>query len=157
MPLVYADTSALFAFFHPKDMFALPVTSAAQTHNPDFVNWEFLQYELRHNLRQARTDEWGEIAWRALNSSLNTTKRLRWHSDLTASRILDAAEELSADKAASCQCGAGDFIHVAAAKRLNLLSGIDEFWTCDAAQAGLAKAVGLKTRLFELKRPSKGE
>jgi hypothetical protein len=55
---------------------------------------------------------------------------------------------LSADKALAHACGGGDFMHVAAAKRLNLLSGIDEFWTCDAAQAGLAKAVGLKTRLF---------
>jgi hypothetical protein len=26
----------------------------------------------------------------------------------------------------------------------------DEFWTCDVAQAKLARSVGLKTRLFEL-------
>ena len=34
----------------------------------------------------------------------------------------------------------------------HLLNGIDEFWTCDIAQAGLAKAAGLETRLFGLKR-----
>ncbi len=65
--------------------------------------------------------------------------------------MLDAAEELSADKSSKFDCGSADYLHVAAARRLNRLS-LDEFWTCDDAQAVLAKAAGLKTRLFELKR-----
>jgi len=65
--------------------------------------------------------------------------------------MLDSAEELSADKSNLFDCGSADNLHVAAARRLNLLNGIDEFWTCDIAQAALAKAAGLKTRLFELK------
>ena len=63
--------------------------------------------------------------------------------------MLDAAEELSADKVNDFGCGCGDYLHVAAARRLNLLNGIDAFWTCDIVQAGLANAAGLKTRLFE--------
>jgi len=63
--------------------------------------------------------------------------------------MLDAAEELSTEKARGIVCGSGDYLHVAAARRLNLLSGIDEFWTCDAAQAKLARDAGLKTRLFK--------
>ena len=39
MPLVYADTSALFAFFHPKDEFAGVVSDAVRRHSPDFVYW----------------------------------------------------------------------------------------------------------------------
>ncbi len=58
MPLVYADTSALFAFFHPKDQFSAVLKDAVQRHSPDFVYWSCMRYELRHNLRQARVD-WG--------------------------------------------------------------------------------------------------
>ena len=54
MPLVYADTSALFAFFHPRDEFSQVVTDAVLRSAPDFVYWSFLRYELRHNLRQSR-------------------------------------------------------------------------------------------------------
>jgi hypothetical protein len=42
MPLVYADTSALFAFFHPKDQFPLVLMDAVQRHSPDFVYWSFM-------------------------------------------------------------------------------------------------------------------
>jgi hypothetical protein len=69
--------------------------------------------------------------------------------------MLDAAEELSADKSSKFDCGSDDYLHVAAARRLSLLNEIDEVWTCDAAQAALARAVSLKTRLFEIKRPAK--
>ena len=65
--------------------------------------------------------------------------------------MLDSAEELSAEKARDFDCGSSDYLHVSAARRLNLLSGLDEFWTCDVMQADLAQSVGLKTRLFELK------
>jgi hypothetical protein len=117
---------------------------------PDFVYWSWLRYELRHNLRMARVDSYGEIAWHALRAAEKTAARLRWQSELTADKMLDAAEELSADKAKEIDCGSGDFLHVAAARRLNLLSGIDEFWTCDVQQAELARAAGLATRLFKV-------
>ena len=150
MPLVYADTSALFAYFHPDDEFSAVVDAAVQTHLPDFVYWPFLRYELRHNLRLARTDRHGEAAWRALRAAEKTVARLRWQNELTADKLLDAAEELSAEKARSTDCGSSDYLHVAAARRLHLLSELEEFWTCDAAQATLAHSVGLKTRRFEL-------
>ncbi len=152
MRLVYADSSVLFAYFHPCDEFSSLVDLAVQKDPPDFVYWPFLRFELRHNLRMSRVDSEGEVAWRALRAAERTASRLRWQSELTADKMLDAAEEMSAEKVGLFDCGSGDYLHVAAARRLNLLDGIDEFWTCDITQAGLAKAVGLKTRLFELKR-----
>ena len=147
MPLVYADSSVLFAWFHPNDEFSIAVDAGS----PDFVYWPFLRFELRHNLRQSRLDSDGEVAWRALRAAEKTSSRLRWQAELTADKMLDAAEELSADRSSKFVFGSADYLHVAAARRLNLLNGIDEFWTCDIAQTRLAKAAGLKTRRFELK------
>lgn len=109
----------------------------------------FLRYELRHNLRLARTGRHGEAAWRALRVAEKTAARLRWQGELTVARMLDAAEELSAQKAQGFDCGSSDYLHVAMARRVDLLSGLDEFWTCDAAQAALARSIGLRTRLFK--------
>jgi len=153
MPLVYADTSALFAFFHPRDEFSQVVTDAVLRSVPDFVYWSFLRYELRHNLRQSRTDSDGEVAWKALRAGERTHARLRWQSDLRAESVIEAADELSAQSALASKAGSADFLHVAAARRLHLLSGLDEFWTCDAEQGALASAAGLKVRRFELKTP----
>jgi predicted nucleic acid-binding protein len=155
MPLVYADSSVLFAWFHPQDEFSAAVDSAVQKQSPDFVYWPFLRFELRHNLRLTRVDSYGEVAWRALRAAEKTASRLRWQAELTADKMLDAAEELSAEKSNKFDCGSADYLHVAAARRLHLLNEMDAFWTCDAAQAALAKAAGLKTLLFELKRPTK--
>lgn len=155
MPLVYADSSVLFACFFPRDEFAALVDAAVQRLSPDFVYWPFLRFELRHNLRQARVDSDGEVAWRALRAAERTASRLRWQPELTADKILDAGEELSADKSNRFHCGSADYLHVAAARRLNLLAGIDEFWTCDISQAALAESASLKTRLFEMKRSVK--
>jgi hypothetical protein len=116
------------------------------------VDWTFLWFELRHNLQLCRVDSGGEVAWRALRAAEKTACRLRWQSEVTVDKMLDAAEELSADKSNKFDCGSADHLHVVAARRLNLLNGIDAFWTCDGTQAGLAKAAGLKARLFELKR-----
>jgi len=155
MPLVYADSSALFAYFHPNDEFSTVVDAAVQKDSPDFVYWPFLRFELRHNLRMCRGNADGEVAWRALRAAEKTSSRLRWHTELSADKMLDSAEELSAEKSGKFDCGCADYLHVATARRLNLLNEMDEFWTCDLAQAGLAKAAGLKTRLFELKRSAK--
>jgi predicted nucleic acid-binding protein len=155
MPLVYADSSVLFAWFHPYDEFSAVVDAAVRKQSPDFVYWSFLRFELRHNLRLVRVDSDGEVAWRALRAAERTACRLRWQTEMTGDKMLDAAEDLSGEKASKCDCGSADYLHVAAARRLHLLNEIDEFWTCDAAQAALAKAAGLKTLLFEVKRPAK--
>ena len=150
MPIVYADTSALFAFFHPRDEFSLLVTDAVRKHSVDFIYWSFLRYELRHNLRKARVNSDGESAWRALRAAERTQARLRWQPDLKCESVLEAADELSARQVLGSGAGSVDFVHVAAAGRLILLAGIDAFWTCDEAQASLAKSAGLKILFFEL-------
>jgi predicted nucleic acid-binding protein len=148
MPLVYADTSALFAFFHPRDEFSDLLIEAAQRSAPDFVYWSFLRFELRHNLRQARGDSDGETAWNALRAAERTQARLQWRPELKCESIIEAADELSSEKAREFGAGSADFIHVSAARRIHLMTGIDGFWTCDDQQAKAAKAAGLKVRLF---------
>jgi predicted nucleic acid-binding protein len=150
MPLVYADTSALFAFFHPHDEFSDVISAAARKVSPDFVYWPFLRFELRHNLRQARTDKDGETAWQAVRAAERTQARLRWQPDLKVESILEVADEVSAQLALESGAGSSDFIHLAAARRLDLLSGIDRFWTCDEQQFRAAKALGLKAKLFSV-------
>jgi predicted nucleic acid-binding protein len=150
MALVYADTSALFAFFHPGDEFSEVLMQAAQKHSPDFVYWSFLRFELRHNLRQARGDSDGEAAWKALRAAERTHARLRWQADLKCDSILEAAEQLSSERASEFAAGSADFIHVCAARRAESREGIDAFWTCDGEQAKAARAAGLKARLFTL-------
>ena len=112
------------------------VTDAVLRSAPDFVYWSFLRYELRHNLRQSRTDSDGEVAWKALRAAERTHARLRWQSDLRAEFVIEAADELSAQSALASKAGSADFLHVAAARRLHLLSGLNEFWTCDARARG---------------------
>lgn len=150
MPLVYADTSALFAFFHPRDEFSALLMEAVRRTSSDFVYWSFMRFELRHNLRQARVDADGETAWKALRAAERTQARLRWQPDLKCESVLESADEYSAQRALDFAAGSADFLHVAAARRLNLLSGIDAFWTCDEQQSKVAKAAGLKVRLFVL-------
>src|SRR5579872_5804994 len=96
MPLVYADSSVLFAWFHPHDEFSAVVDRAVREVSPDFVYWPFLRFELRHNLRLSRADAAGETAWRALRAAEKTASRLRWQGEVTADKMLDAAEDLSA-------------------------------------------------------------
>lgn len=150
MPLVYADTSVLFAMYHPRDQFSRVVTVALQDRAIDFVYWSFLRFELRHALRQARTDIHGEAAWNGLRASERTQARLRWQPDLHADSIIESADELSAEFASDFSAAGADFLHLAAARRLHLLSQVNVFWTCDAEQARAAKAIGLKSRHFTL-------
>jgi len=153
MPLIYADTSALLAYFHPRDVFSRTVTDTARAQAPDFVYWTFIRFELRHNLRRARINRYGEAAWQALRAAEGTQARLRWQANLQCDSLLESAEELSAQYALDYGAGSADFLHIAAARRLAFTSGMDEFWTCDAAQAAAAKVAGLSVRLFELKHP----
>jgi predicted nucleic acid-binding protein len=150
MPLVYADTSVLFALFHPRDQFSRLVTGAIQDRAIDFVYWSFLRFELRHALRQARTDVHGEAAWNGLRAGERTQARLRWQSDLHAESIIESADELSAQSASDFSAAGADFLHLAAARRLHLLSALDAFWTCDSEQSKAAKSIRLKARLFSL-------
>ena len=153
MPLVYADTSALFAHYHPRDEFSALVDAAVRATAPDFVYWSWLRYELRHNIRLTRQDKHGAAAWNALRASEKMQTRLRWQPDLRADSVLESADELSALDGDEYGAGAGDVLHVAAARKFHLLTGLDEFWTCDAAQAAIAKRAGLPTRLFSLGTP----
>ena len=150
MPLVYADTSALYAFFHPRDEFSTKVTAAVRDVLPDFVYWSFMRYELRHNLRQARVDSYGELAWKALRAAERTQARLRWQPDLKCDSVLESADEFSGQRALEFAAGSADFLHVSAARRLHRLIAIDQFWTCDEEQSRAAKAAGLSVRLFAL-------
>src|SRR5437868_5897453 len=140
MLLVYADTSALFAYFHPKDEFAAVVTDAARKQSPDFVYWSFLRFELRHNIRQCRADSYGEIAWKALRVAEKTQTRLRWQPELKCDSLVESADECSSKYALQYSAGSADFLHISAARRLSSIAGIDEFWTCDVEQARLARA-----------------
>jgi predicted nucleic acid-binding protein len=148
MALVYADTSVLYAFFHPDDEFFASVTAEVRRSSPDFVYWSFLRFELRHNLRQARIDSDGETAWRALRAAERTQARLRWEPNLKSDSVLEAADDLSGQFALGSDAGSADFLHIAAARRLKVLSGATVFWTCDDAQADVARAVGLDVRFF---------
>jgi len=150
MPLVYADTSALFATLYPADDFSPSVLQAVEKASPDFVYWSYLRYELRHNIRRTRGGEDGEAAWLALRAAERTQARLQWQSELQIETILDSADELSSQIAPDFPAGSGDFIHIAAARRLQLLGDLDVFWTCDERQANAAKAAGLKARLFKV-------
>ena len=134
MLLVYADTSALFSYFHPRDEFTFPVTEAARKESPDFVYWSLV----RHNLRQCRVDSYGELAWKALRAAEKTQTRLRWQPDLKCDSLLESADELSAQRAMDNPAGSSDFLHVAAASRLAAVIGLRDFWTCDQGQAELA-------------------
>jgi predicted nucleic acid-binding protein len=146
MPLIYADTSALFAFFHPRDEFSDAVDAAVRETAPDFVYWPLLRFELRHHLRLANTDTDGAAAWQALRAGEKTATRLRWH-ELSADQLIETADELSAEKTPTCV--STDVLHAAAARRVMLLHELEQFWTCDNAQAEFARSVGLVTRLFK--------
>lgn len=153
MLLVYADTSALFAYFHPRDHFSDLVDAAVRLEAPDFVYWGFTRFELRHSLRQTRGNPHGETAWKALCAAERTQSRLQWQSDLKCESLLESADELSAQHARESTGGAADFLHIAAAKRMMFIHGIAEFWTCDKGQSEAASLALLPVRLFELKNP----
>src|SRR5437867_11099583 len=85
---------------------------------------------------------------RPLRAAERTQARLRWQSDLKCDSVPESADGVSGGRALEFAAGRADFLHVAAARRLRLLSGLDEFWTCDVEQSEAAKAAGLRVRLF---------
>jgi len=141
---IYADTSALLAWFHPADQFARTVTDWCRERSPEF-SWNLLlRTELRHNLRRL-SGKYAAPAWHAYRASETSRKlRLEIHR---LSDLLERGDELSARHAQSSHAGTWDFVHVAAAQHVRA----EIFITCDAAQAGLARIVGLpKVHLFEI-------
>jgi predicted nucleic acid-binding protein len=140
---IYADTSALIAWFHPADEFAQAVTDWCRDRSPEFSWNPLLRMELRHNLRRL-SGSYAAQAWHAYRASETTRKlRLEIHS---LTDLLERGDELSARQAQSCHAGTWDFVHVAAAQYVR--AGV--FITCDAAQAELARVAGLsQVHLFK--------
>jgi predicted nucleic acid-binding protein len=141
---IYADTSALIAWFHPADQFAQAVTDWCRERSPEFSWNPLLRLELRHNLRRL-SGEYAAPAWHAYRAS-ETSRKLR-RTTLSLSDLFERGDELSARHAQGCHAGTWDFVHVAAAQHVRA----EIFVTCDAAQADLARVVGLpKVHLFQM-------
>jgi predicted nucleic acid-binding protein len=141
---IYADTSALIAWFHPADPFAQAVTDWCRERSPEF-SWNLLlRMELRHNLCRL-PGKYAASAWHAYRAS-ETSRKLRLETH-RLSDLLERGDELSARHAQSSDAGTWDYVHVAAAQHARA----EMFITCDAAQAKLARVVGLlKVQLFQI-------
>jgi predicted nucleic acid-binding protein len=138
---IYADTSALIAWFNPADEFASAVTSWCSSHAPDFYWNPLLRIELRHHLRRL-TGKYAAVAWHAYRAS-ESSRRLKLGTHRAAD-LLEWGDELSARHSSSSAAGTWDFVHVAVAQHV----GADMFITCDIAQAELAHATALPVQLF---------
>jgi len=140
---IYADTSALVAWFHPADEFAQAVTDWCGERSPEFSWNPLLRIELRHNLRRL-SDNYASAAWHAYRAS-ETSRKLKLESE-RLSDLLERADELSARHAKGSRAGTWDYVHIAGAQR-----GRSEiFITCDSAQAELASLAGItQVHLFK--------
>ena len=139
---IYCDTSVLVAWFHPADVFANVVTDWLREKPADILWNVALRAETRHSLRRLKT-HYARTAWNALRAAEHSRRLVLGKS--FSETLLEDLDGLSAQFAASVDAGTWDFFHVAAAQR----DDADWFATCDAAQAELAKEVGLATRLFK--------
>lgn len=140
---IYADTSALIAWFHPADEFAPAVTSWCRERALEFCWNPLLRTELRHNLRRL-SGNYAAVAWHAYRAS-ETSRRLKAGVE-RLSDLLEWGDELSARHAQSSAAGTWDFVHVAAAQHARAAV----FVTCDVAQAKLADLAGVRqVHLFE--------
>ena len=92
---LYADTSALIAWFHPADEFAPAVTAWCRERTPEFCWNPLLRIELRHNLRRL-SGKYAAVAWHAYRAS-ETSLRLRLGSHRLPD-LLDWGDELSASR-----------------------------------------------------------
>lgn len=138
----YAETSALYALFHPRDAFTRAVNAQQRKRSAPLFYPPLLRFELRHRLMLARVDPDGETAWRALDAG-EKYGLLGVRQDLL--NVVQLAAELSRNHARDCpDAGATDVLHIASALDL----GAGEFWTCDVGQAKFARAVGLTVVQF---------
>jgi predicted nucleic acid-binding protein len=139
---IYADTSALVAWFNPADGFAPAVTSWCRSRAPEFLWNPLLRTELRHNLRRL-SGRYAATAWHAYRAG-ETSQRLKPGLERLAD-LLEWGDELSARHANNFAAGTWDFVHVAAAQHVRA----EVFITCDVAQAELARHAGLQVQLFK--------
>ena len=141
---IYADTSALIAYFNPEDEFAVTVADWFKE-NADAFAWNgILRAELRHNLRKIKTG-YKSTAWNAYRAVENSSRFFTMRARVDS--LLDDLDDLDAQLAQKADAGTMDFFHVAAARR----SGCDCFATCDKAQAYLARLAGFsKVKLFKI-------
>lgn len=140
---IYADTSALLAWFNPADVFAPAVTLWCREREPEFC-WNLLLWmELRHTLRRL-PDSYAGIAWHAYRSS-ESSRRLKTAAH-RLSDLFEWGDELSARHAKTFAAGTWDFVHIAAAQHARA----EAFITCDTAQAELARIAGFRiVQLFK--------
>jgi predicted nucleic acid-binding protein len=132
---VYADTSVLIALFLPEDTFSEQVNDWVGDNTVELI-WNLaLRNEVRHNLRKLNSS-YSRTAWNALRAAENSGRLSMGREKLN--ELLNAADELSAEKAGVIPAGTWDYFHVAAA----LAAGADCFATCDQLQAELAEASG---------------
>lgn len=143
MPIVYADSSVLFAWFYLPDEFNAVVTAWLRDRGVDFLSNEVLRLEVRHNLRLVRGNPDGETAWRALQVAERSAARIR-HERIDLEKTFAQADGLSRRLGPAHPCGALDVFHVAAA----LAQETPWFLTCDAMQADFARAAGLEVHGF---------
>jgi predicted nucleic acid-binding protein len=139
---IYADTSALVAWFNPADEFAPEVTAWCRSRAPEFAWNLLLRIELRHNLRRLSGD-YAAVAWHAYRAS-ETSLRLKLGLERLA-ELLEWGDELSARHVNVSKAGTWDFVHVATAQHVRT----EIFITCDVAQAELARYAGLPVHLFK--------
>jgi predicted nucleic acid-binding protein len=140
---IYADSSALFAWFYPGDRFSQNVVDWCHTRSPQFCWNLVLRIEVRHNLRKF-SGRYASAAWHSYRAS-EASRRLQLDSD-RLSDLLERGDELSARHAQASPAGVWDFVHVAAAQ----YARAEIFITCDAAQAKLARLAGVtRIHLFE--------
>jgi predicted nucleic acid-binding protein len=139
---IYADTSALIAWFNPADEFAPAVTSWCRERTPEFCWNPLLRIELRHNLRRL-SGKYAAVAWQACRAA-ETSQRLK-SGVHRLNDYLEWGDELSARCAPDFAAGTWDFVHVAAAQHLRA----EIFITCDVAQAEVADVAGVAVHLFK--------
>src|SRR3954468_7298711 len=107
---IYADTSALVAWFHPADPFAESVIKWGRGQQPEFCWNLFLRAELRHNLRRL-SGKYAAVAWHAYRAS-EVGKRLRLDTH-SPTDFFEWTDEVSARYASANAAGTWDFLHVA--------------------------------------------
>ena len=138
--ICYADSSFLVAWFHAADPLAIAVTEWTRAHVTDFIWNPILRAEVRHNLRKLKS-RYARTAWNAYRAS-EKTRRLVLNRQSLAD-LLNAGDDLSAEKANDISAGTWDFVHVAAF----LECKADYFATIDKLQAQLASEFVPKARV----------
>jgi predicted nucleic acid-binding protein len=138
--ICYADSSFLLAWFHPDDPFAIVVTEWTRRYVTDFVWNPILRAEVRHNLRKLKS-RYARTAWNAYRASEKARRLILNRQGVTD--LLNAGDDLSAEKASDISAGTWDFVHVAAF----LDSQAHYFATLDKLQAELAAAFVPRTRV----------